>query len=83
MQHSYLWYFRDGMPGIAENSTSPEASFTDPWGSSAFAWAILSGIAGLNFTLTDKPELHLAPKWDQFAEESVSFSASFASISGV
>ena len=32
---TYLWYFPDGRPCTAEESTSPEASPTDGWGSSA------------------------------------------------
>jgi len=44
---TYLWYFPDGRPSTVETSTSPEASPTDGWGSSAMCWALTEGLVGV------------------------------------
>jgi hypothetical protein len=60
---SYLWYFPNGKPATIETSTSPDASPTDAWGSSAFAYALIEGLAGI----VDEQKLYrsvrLAPRW--------------------
>jgi hypothetical protein len=60
---TYLWYFPDGRPSTVETSTSPEASPTDGWGSSAMAWALTEGLAGI----VDRGRLFdratVAPRW--------------------
>ncbi len=44
---SYLWYFPDGRHSTVETSTSPDASPTDGWGSSAMIYALIEGLAGV------------------------------------
>jgi hypothetical protein len=60
---TYLWYFPDGRPSTVETSTSPEASPTDGWGSSAMCWALTEGLAGI----VDRGRLFdravVAPRW--------------------
>ncbi len=60
---SYLWYFPDGRPSSPESSTSPEATSTDGWGSSAMLYALIEGLAGIQ----DKGKLfrkvRFAPRW--------------------
>ena len=60
---TYLWYFPDGRPCTAEESTSPEASPTDGWGSSAMLYALIEGLAGIE----DKQKLfhkcRISPRW--------------------
>jgi hypothetical protein len=60
---TYLWYFPDGRPCTAEESTSPEASPTDGWGSSAMLYALIEGLAGIE----DKQKLFqkccISPRW--------------------
>jgi len=45
---TYLWYFPDGRKSTVETSTSPDASPTDGWGSSAMLYALFEGLAGLS-----------------------------------
>jgi len=60
---TYLWYFPDGAPSSAETSTSPEATPTDGWGSSAMLYALIQGLAGVE----DKHKLfekaQISPRW--------------------
>ncbi|MDE3056754.1 MAG: hypothetical protein KGJ59_02185 [Bacteroidota bacterium] len=60
---SYLWYFPNGAHATIETSTSPDASPTDAWGSSAMVFALVEGLAGV----TDESKLfqrvRLAPRW--------------------
>ena len=60
---SYLWYFPDGRHATVETSTSPDASPTDAWGSSAMVHALMEGLAGVE----DKQKLYkhvrLSPRW--------------------
>lgn len=44
---SYLWYFPNGQHATIETSTSPDASPTDAWGSSAMLYALMEGLAGV------------------------------------
>lgn len=60
---AYLWYFPDGRPSSVEASTSPEAQPTDGWGSSAMAWALLEGLAGVVDRGRTLDTVRLSPRW--------------------
>jgi hypothetical protein len=60
---TYLWYFPDGTPSTAETSTSPEASPSDAWGSSAMLYAFLEGLAGVEDRLSLLQNVSLSPRW--------------------
>jgi len=60
---SYLWYFPDGRPSSAEASTSPEATSTDGWGSSAMLYALMEGLAGIQDMGTLFRKVRVAPRW--------------------
>ncbi|MGE5357482.1 MAG: hypothetical protein ACM3NQ_00580 [Bacteroidales bacterium] len=60
---TYLWYFPDGTPSSAETSTSPEASPTDGWGSSAMLWALVEGLAGVVDRGRTFDRVRLSPRW--------------------
>jgi len=60
---TYLWYLPDGTPCSEENSTSPEAMPTDGWGSSAMAWALIEGLAGISDRLKGFEKSAFSPRW--------------------
>lgn len=60
---TYLWYFPDGTPTTVETSTSPDAMPTDGWGSSAMAWALIEGLAGIQDKLKRFERIRLSPRW--------------------
>jgi hypothetical protein len=60
---TYLWYFPDGTPSSAERSTSPEASPSDAWGSSAMLYAFLEGLAGVEDRISQFQNVQLSPRW--------------------
>ncbi|MCR4438073.1 MAG: hypothetical protein QHJ34_03420 [bacterium] len=60
---TYLWYFPDGTPSTRETSTSPEATPTDGWGSSAMLNAFLEGLVGVEDQLKLFSVVRLAPRW--------------------
>ncbi len=60
---TYLWYFPDGTPPSAETSTSPEASPSDAWGSSAMLYAFLEGLAGVEDRMRLFQNVQLSPRW--------------------
>jgi len=60
---SYLWYFPDGSPSSPETSTSPEATPTDGWGSSAMLWALIEGLAGVVDRGCGYDTIALSPRW--------------------
>jgi len=62
-RESYLWYFPDGTPSSAEASTSPEASPTDGWGSSAMLYALMEGLAGIEDRDRLFRRVRLSPRW--------------------
>ncbi len=62
-EESYLWYFPDGTPASVERSTSPEASSTDGWGSSAMLYAFLEGLAGVEDRLKLFQKVQISPRW--------------------
>ncbi|MEW6510958.1 MAG: hypothetical protein AB1428_08385 [Bacteroidota bacterium] len=82
---TYLWYFPDGRPSTVETSTSPEASPTDGWGSSAMLWALMEGLAGVVDRGSLLREISLAPRWpaagSRNAEVTVGYAASGAAVS--
>ena len=60
---SYLWYFPDGSPSTAEASTSPEATPTDGWGSSAMLYALIEGLSGIEDRHKRFERVRLSPRW--------------------
>ena len=82
---TYLWYFPDGTPSTAETSTSPEATPTDGWGSSAMLYGFLEGLAGVEDSLRLFEKARLSPRWPaagvEKAEVQVCYESSGASIS--
>ncbi len=60
---SYLWYFPDGTPASVEHSTSPEASSTDAWGSSAMLYALVEGLCGVKDEDNSFGKVRCAPRW--------------------
>ncbi len=68
---TYLWYFPDGRPGKEEDSTSPEATPTDGWGSSAMLWAWMEGLAGIVDRGKLFEPLELSPRWTAAGVEEV------------
>ena len=60
---TYLWYFPDGRPSTVETSTSPEATPTDGWGSSAMGWALTEGLAGVVDRGCGFDRAVVAPRW--------------------
>jgi len=82
---TYLWYFPDGRPCTAEESTSPEASPTDGWGSSAMLYALLEGLAGIEDNQKLFQKCRISPRWHaagiKDAEVRVCYESSGADIS--
>ncbi|MDZ7392063.1 MAG: hypothetical protein ONB25_04050 [candidate division KSB1 bacterium] len=60
---TFLWYFPDGRPSTRETSTSPDATPTDGWGSSAMLYAFLEGLVGIEDRLKQFAVVRLAPRW--------------------
>ncbi len=60
---TYLWYFPDGRPSTVETSTSPDASPTDGWGSSAMLYALVEGLAGIVDQHKLYQRVQLSPRW--------------------
>jgi len=60
---THLWYFPDGTPSSEEASTSPEASPTDGWGSSAMLYAFLEGLVGVEDRLKLFQKARISPRW--------------------
>jgi len=60
---SWLWYFPDGTPSTAEASTSPEATPTDGWGSTAMLDALVAGLAGIEDRSKLFRKVRLSPRW--------------------
>lgn len=81
---SYLWYFPDGRPSTVATSTSPEATPADGWGSSAMAWALVEGLAGVVDRGRAFDAVRLSPRWEAAgvndADVSVGYAASGAGI---
>lgn len=60
---TYLWYFPDGRPSSVETSTSPDATPTDGWGSSAMLYAFIEGLAGVIDLGCQFQQIRLSPRW--------------------
>ncbi len=60
---TFLWYFPDGSPSTEETSTSPDATPTDGWGSSAMLLAFTEGLAGVKDYGRLFSHVRLAPRW--------------------
>ena len=60
---TYLWYFPDGRKSTVEASTSPDASPTDGWGSSAMLYALIEGLAGIVDEGKLFQRVRLSPRW--------------------
>jgi len=60
---TYLWYFPDGAPSSLETSTSPDATPTDGWGSSAMLYAFMEGLVGVVDEYYQFKKIKLAPRW--------------------
>jgi hypothetical protein len=58
-----LWYFPDGSPCTKETSTSPEASSSDAWGSSAMLYAFIEGLCGIQDQAKVFKKIKIAPRW--------------------
>jgi hypothetical protein len=76
---TYLWYFPDGRPSTIETSTSPDASPTDGWGSSAMLYALMEGLAGVVDTGSLFRKVRLSPRWIAAGIKNVELSAGYAS----
>jgi len=61
---TYLWYFPDGMVSSAETSTSPDATPTDGWGSSAMLYALAEGLAGVIDLNKELKSVRISPRWE-------------------
>jgi hypothetical protein len=81
---TYLWYFPDGRHSTVETSTSPDASPTDGWGSSAMLYALVEGLAGVVDEQKLFRHVRLSPRWAVAGRDeatiSVSYGASGASF---
>ena len=62
-QETYLWYFPDGRPSTVETSTSPDATPTDGWGSSAMLMAMVQGLLGIQDVSHSFSILKFQPRW--------------------
>lgn len=61
---TYLWYFPDGKISAAETSTSPEATPSDGWGSSAMLYALTEGLAGVMDLSKEFKSVRISPRWE-------------------
>ena len=60
---TYLWYFPNGTASTAETSTSPDATPTDGWGSSAMLYGLIEGLAGVEDQFKLYEKVRLSPRW--------------------
>ena len=60
---TFLWYFPDGRPSTIETSTSPDATPTDGWGSSAMLYAFIEGLIGIEDRLKQFKRVKFSPRW--------------------
>jgi len=79
---AYLWYFPDGRHATKEESTSPEAYASDPWGASAMAGAFIQGLVGIRAGRPSFGATWFEPKWHiagiDHAEVKIQYAASGA-----
>jgi hypothetical protein len=74
---TYLWYFPDGRHSTVETSTSPDASPTDGWGSSAMLYALVEGLAGVVDQHKLFQNVRLSPRWLVAGRNEAAMSASY------
>jgi hypothetical protein len=74
---TYLWYFPDGSPSSVEASTSPEATATDGWGSSAMLYAFVEGLCGVTDLLHSFLKIRFSPRWIAAGESSASVEVTY------
>ncbi len=81
---THLWYFPDGTPAAVETSTSPEASPTDGWGSSAMLYGFVEGLCGVQDRGHSFETVRCAPRWiaadEDEADVQVAYAASEAAF---
>lgn len=81
---TYLWYFPDGTPSSVDTSTSPEATPTDGWGSSAMLYALIEGLGGVMDCQKTFRSIRFSPRWlaadIEKAEVGLSYPSSEASF---
>lgn len=75
---TYLWYFPDGTPSTVETSTSPEATPTDGWGSSAMLYAFVEGLCGIVDEGHSFQKVRCAPRWAAAGEEEAEVRVGYA-----
>ncbi len=75
---SYLWYFPSGQHVTIETSTSPDASPTDGWGSSAMLYALVEGLAGIADEHKLFQRVRLSPRWIAAACNEVTVGCTYA-----
>jgi hypothetical protein len=75
---TYLWYFPDGSPSTVDTSTSPEATPTDGWGSSAMLYAFLEGLCGIQDKGHSFRHVRCAPRWVAAGEREAAVQVSYA-----
>ena len=74
---TYLWYFPDGRKSTVEASTSPDASPTDGWGSSAMLYALMEGLAGIVDEGKLFQRVRLSPRWPAAGRSEASVCATY------
>ena len=75
---TYLWYFPDGTPSSEETSTSPEATPTDGWGSSAMLYGFIEGLCGIVDQHHSFQQVQCAPRWIAAGERMATVELSYA-----
>ena len=75
---TYLWYFPDGRPSTVESSTSPEATPTDGWGSTAMLYAFVEGLCGIEDRSHSFREVRCAPRWAAAGEDEAGVHVGYA-----
>ncbi|HET6566904.1 MAG TPA: hypothetical protein VFG50_03000 [Rhodothermales bacterium] len=75
---TYLWYFPDGTPSSVETSTSPEATPTDGWGSSAMLYAFVEGLCGIEDQGHSFESVRCSPRWIAAEEDMAAVQLSYA-----
>ncbi len=75
---TYLWYFPDGTASTAAASTSPEATPTDGWGSSAMLYAFVEGLCGVVDEGSGFRKVRCAPRWAVAGEQEATVRVSYA-----
>jgi hypothetical protein len=75
---AHLWYFSDGSPATKEQSTSPDASPTDGWGSTAMLYGLVEGLCGIEDRSHSFRHVRCAPRWLAAGEEEAAVRLSYA-----